>query len=455
MKKKKEQDKVYNQQQMNLNNQLNEMAKAKQQQDLEYQNLMKSKQELEKMAQNLTEQTRQKYQEYEQSVAQLKKQQQQDIERVSVQMKVNNEEHTKVLNKIQEEHKKTIMKLEKDKLWDHIDSLKREKEDKEEHYQTKLKEQVKLQEIYLEIKKQVDEEESRLLKYYGVELNDPNIKQIVLLGPTGNGKSTLANRLCNDESEDGNEGDFKVSHGHKSETQKINKKVIKCKIIDEVISLLDTPGYFDSEGNDRFHCNNLVEFLKGCGGINAFCIVKMKIPPRFDKAYQNMLKELEEMLGRAVWKHVVLVITGVDDKKSKREFPQWSKDWVEALRKEMQLNEFEAPLPIVGIGNLENYENGIKELFEYGIPSTKYQCNQLRSPLDVLKMDMNNKKLNLDDITNDAQRVEKEIKALEKAIEDSENVFKKNGNSVMKKMTRICVVINLNIQLAKKISNDM
>jgi len=249
-----------------------------------------------------------------------------------------------------------------------------------------------------------------------MEIKDPSIKQIVLLGQTGHGKSTLANRLCNDESEFGDQSFFTVSDDVKSETQEINKQVITNNIINQDISVVDTAGFGDSNNNDRDHCNNLIEFLRGCGGVNAFVIVKMVKPPRFDNHYQSMLKQLEYMLGRAVWKHIVLAITLVNDAKIKKNFGEWSKNLVIELRKEMKLNEYEAPLPVVGFDNLNDYQDGIGKLLKDLVPEIKYQCNELRSPLDMLILQMNNKKMSYDQISHIVEKIYNELQALEQGI---------------------------------------
>ena len=48
-------------------------------------------------------------------------------------------------------------------------------------------------------------------------MKDPSIVQLVLLGKTGDGKSTFGNRLCGDHaSKKGNEGPFEASRKLKS-----------------------------------------------------------------------------------------------------------------------------------------------------------------------------------------------------------------------------------------------
>jgi len=50
------------------------------------------------------------------------------------------------------------------------------------------------------------------------------------------------------------------------------------------------------------------------------------------------------------------------------------------------------------------------------VPEIKYQCNELRSPLDMLILQMNNKKMSYDQISHIVEKIYNELQALEQGI---------------------------------------
>merc|ERR1712087_309646 len=89
------------------------------------------------------------------------------------------------------------------------------------------------------------------------------------------------------------------------------KKIVQ--IAQSRISVNDTPGYNDSFGNNRTHSNRLCAYLKGCGGINAFVLVRNGANVRFDAAFQAMLREYHAMFGDAFFARLVIVATRIED----------------------------------------------------------------------------------------------------------------------------------------------
>ena len=55
-----------------------------------------------------------------------------------------------------------------------------------------------------------------IIQNKNIEIDDPNIMNFVLLGKTGDGKSTFGNRLCGDTSKDGDQGPFEASNDTQS-----------------------------------------------------------------------------------------------------------------------------------------------------------------------------------------------------------------------------------------------
>ena len=124
----------------------------------------------------------------------------------------------------------------------------------------------------------VNNKASQLKKFDEENLNG-SIYRVVMLGKTGTGKSTYGNRMYGDTSEEGNRGPFSTSGSETSETTEIKKVMVR--VGSQKLSLVDTPGIFDSNKKDRFYANDLVEFLRGCGGVNAFLIFRNFQEPRY------------------------------------------------------------------------------------------------------------------------------------------------------------------------------
>jgi len=242
------------------------------------------------------------------------------------------------------------------------------------------REQEKVKEQYDKIMKEYLDEQKDVKKF-DKELNDPNIKTIILIGSTGHGKSTIANRLCNDKSLKGNEKDFNAGNGVVSETKRIQKTVVHNEITNKVISVVDTPGFFDSDGRDRQIYNDMIEYLRGCGGVNAFVIVYKKGVVDFNIKF--MLSQINNRFGPKVWKNVIFGITNVDTDVDKDEFPKWSKEFLNAIKKDLPIED-----DIMNITGFSNHRpdcwQGIKKLLDF-VPETKYECNELKSPLNELK----------------------------------------------------------------------
>jgi small GTP-binding protein len=74
------------------------------------------------------------------------------------------------------------------------------------------------------------------------------MKNIVVIGSTGVGKSSLLNTLCGSK-----ENEFYVSASGQSVTNETTSKIFKWRNSENKVRLVDTPGLADSKGKDSIH----------------------------------------------------------------------------------------------------------------------------------------------------------------------------------------------------------
>ncbi|ETO30285.1 AIG1 family protein [Reticulomyxa filosa] len=241
---------------------------------------------------------------------------------------------------------------------------------------------------YDSLAKQVEAEEQNVAKFKE-ELKDMESIRILLYSPTGEGKSTLGNRILGDESTEGNKGPFEVSDSTDSKTQDISKRYLAKGSFydyDHSISVIDCPGTFDSNRRDRQHANNLVTYLRGIQFINAFILVKNYQRRRIDDNYNKFLQELKAMFGVGIWKHVIIVFTRFEGRDTKN-LESYQREFVEDVRRRIECDSTQAPLPVVALSNLEDYKTKVKHLISVEVAKMpKFLCEHLLSPLEELKV---------------------------------------------------------------------
>eukprot|EP01083_Nonionella_stella_P071411 191773_1 len=238
---------------------------------------------------------------------------------------------------------------------------------------------------YHELRKEHD----RLNEYHIDVLNDPNIQQFVLLGRTGDGKSTFGNRLCGDYSQSGDSGPFQTGFGVNSVTSSI-KRSNTITLQNKRISIVDTPGIFDTNDNDNFHLNEVIEHLRGANGINAF--VMCCRAGRLDIKYQEMFRDLESMLTPSFWSNVIVVVTYCQDQYAMH-WERAKRDLWQTINRKLNLrhNAFK-PYQIVGVNNKErnSYSLCINQVLSIVNDPNKFNqrrfhSDELVSPIDKLK----------------------------------------------------------------------
>ncbi|ETO04314.1 hypothetical protein RFI_33083, partial [Reticulomyxa filosa] len=253
---------------------------------------------------------------------------------------------------------------------------------RERHEQEKREKEKDFKQLKLEYDKQIQE----CKEQFAIALSQERERflRIVLYGPTGEGKSLLANRFIGDDSEEGEQGPFVPSDDVHSKTQDIKKELVPCSTRYKYpFTVIDQPGCFDSAGRDRYHINHLVQFLRGIEFIHAIVLVKSFASPRLSSIYQHMLQCLQDTFGRDIWKHVVIVVTRVDSFSSVHKYTTQLRS---ALLQTLHLTEQEAPFPVVCLNLKGQYVQPLQQLVNHILPTIpSFSCRQLRSPLDKLQ----------------------------------------------------------------------
>ena len=134
---------------------------------------------------------------------------------------------------------------------------------------------------------------------------------ILLIGSTGNGKSTLGNFLVNPEKEHifGEQQTFKTARTNKPETQLVQSAHFKVgKIHQKSVSVIDTPGIFEDEDKDLEHMVNIIRALHTVGNIRAIILV-VKFSSKIDTPYKASVKYYSKLLPGLFETNLITVMT--------------------------------------------------------------------------------------------------------------------------------------------------
>ena len=146
---------------------------------------------------------------------------------------------------------------------------------------------------------------------------------ILLIGSTGNGKSTLGNFLVNPEEEHifGEHQTFRTARTNKPETQLVKSAAFEVKTTDSSkpkLSVIDTPGIFEDEDKDIGHMVNIIRALHEVGEISAIILV-VKFSSKVDTPYKASIKYYSKLLPGLFETNLLIVMTDYAcDERSKK-----------------------------------------------------------------------------------------------------------------------------------------
>mgnify|MGYP004448793239 FL=1 len=123
----------------------------------------------------------------------------------------------------------------------------------------------------------------------------------ILFGITGAGKSTLTNFMI-----DSNEAVI----GNTIRSCTTTSKSYSGTIANQQIEIIDTPGFCDTEGNDKTQIKSMLEFLKKQKEANNFSIVFNFQDERFTPQYQTIIRQLYKIFDNGkIFDNMALIFT--------------------------------------------------------------------------------------------------------------------------------------------------
>ena len=200
-----------------------------------------------------------------------------------------------------------------------------------------------------------------------------NVKRIVLLGSTGDGKSALGNSLLNLSPPNG----FRESEDPESCTEKTEELTGAWRGTGSLCSIVDTPGMNDSQGRDVEHIAQIVNFLKAGKTVNTFLLVRKGNNLRMDRPFKDMLRTFEMVFGESFWSKVVMSISNTKyDEEEEAKIQRSIGKWVDLLKKEFPGAQTSLPSVILDTGKSNNpkFKKESEELWKICDGMEGFEC---------------------------------------------------------------------------------
>ena len=172
---------------------------------------------------------------------------------------------------------------------------------------------------------------------------------LVLFGKTGSGKSSILNYIS------GIKDKFVEGEDLKSKTKTVDNFIgpFLNKPGEESCLFIDTPGFYDTDGEDSSHLKNMVDFLKEVReGFTLLCFALPLTEIKFDASIQLSLKMLCTLFGDEIGDKIRIIFTHYNKLKEKAA--------------QEAINKFKSELPsLLTLSNIPYSENNKFYIFDY------------------------------------------------------------------------------------------
>ncbi|CAF3366920.1 unnamed protein product [Rotaria socialis] len=131
-------------------------------------------------------------------------------------------------------------------------------------------------------------------------------KHVILLGKTGNGKSSLGNTLAGNTA-------FETGNAASSITRECNCKKFTYAKGKKSIVVVDTPGFFDTSSGNQFEENHLEihRSLELCGNAPHAFLIVLQCDTRFTQDEKKAIDRIDEIFP-GYMRYAIVIFTHID-----------------------------------------------------------------------------------------------------------------------------------------------